>query len=270
MQSTQAKMLQQHIDVIQKAEAFTDAGQQPDQATLMAIENAFQALEELVNGASETDRLDQGRASAWLAVCHLKGIGCEQDIDKAIEIASPAAGWREPVAMYALAAAQVQKIANSLPEEERVPYKDNPAIGDIERVCENLPLSDLVELKHIADSLEFSKNQNFVPAAYLQSQVFFALGWREVFEDEKQNFRKSGVRALQDATDAGYAPAQFNMAERLLHVGGDRSDIATSAAFYAEKAYRQGYRPEDSAALYNKAQDVIAASAPQTPAWSAP
>jgi TPR repeat protein len=255
---------------MQKAEALTHPHWKPDQGTLTAMENAFQALEGVANGNSETQRFDQERASAWLAVCYLKGLGCEQDVDKAIEIASPAAGWREPVAMYALAAAQIQQKIDSVPEEMSVSYEDNPAIGDIERVYENLSLSDFEELKHIADLLEFSKHQNLPPAAYLQSQVYFALGWGALFEGEQSCFRKSGLRALQDATDAGYAPAQFNMAGRLLHVGGDRSDIATSAAFYAEKAYRQGYRPEDSAALYNKAQDVIAASAPQALAWSTP
>ncbi|MCB1563663.1 MAG: hypothetical protein KDJ75_08830 [Alphaproteobacteria bacterium] len=270
MQSPQAQTLQQHIAVIQKAEAFMDSGQQQGQTALIAFENAFRAVKEAANGASETSRHDKERASAWLAVCHLKGIGCEQDVDKAIEIASPAAGWREPVAMYALAAAQIQKIIDTVPEGQWVSLEDNPAISDLERVCESLPQSDLTALKQMADSLEFSKNQNVPPAAYLQSQMYFASYWTVDPMAYQSEFHRKAMHALQDSADAGYAPAQFNMAQRLFQFNSTTPEIAESAISYAEKAYRQGYRSEESETLYNKAQGVIAASVPQAPTWSTP
>ncbi|MEZ5919013.1 MAG: hypothetical protein R3D66_03565 [Alphaproteobacteria bacterium] len=267
MQSPQAQTLQQHIAVIQKAEAFMDSGQQQDQGALMAFENAFRALEEAANGSSETkNRHDKESAAAWLAVCHLKGIGCEQDVDKAIEIASPAAGWREPVAMYALAAAQIQKMIDAVPESGRVPYESNPAASDLERVWASLSQADVTALENIKDTLEFSKNQNVVPAAYLQSQVHFTLRWAK---HSTKDFEQAPY-VLKGAADAGYAPAQFNMAQRFLQDDEITPNDASSAAFYATKAYRQGYRVEDSTALYNKAQGVIAASAPQAPVWSTP
>lgn len=194
--------IKEAIQVVKTHEALASPDRMLDQGEIMALTNAFEVLSEALEGQDKVTP-DNRTLFGYLAVCYLEGLGCEPDIEKARDISEAAAKWIDPAARYALG----MTLLNRTPEEN----------------------ADL-HLKRAAFSIESAAKQGFAPAVYALSHMY------EEGVGVSQNLEHA-TQLLQDSAEAGYPPAQFELAESL------KNHDVPSSRHWAEKAAVQGYKP---------------------------